>query len=145
VGTALVGTSLGLGACSGQGSDPPPLAGTFPLPTEAKSSLERSLTLARFRGLLGTTFLVEDGKGGRHELALGTIRERGAPIRSPKPAGESFTLLFESAPSRGTALGQDTYRTSHPALGTFSLFLVPRQSASAPDEPLRYAATFSHV
>ena len=131
-GTALAGASLGL-ACAPEGPERPP---GFAIPPAAMAAPEAGLTLARLQPLVGTSFLVQDGTGRGQRLILRQVQDRGAPLRTPRPRGESFTLQFQGE----GPLAQGTYRAQHPALGRFAMFLVPRDAASA-----RFAASFSHL
>jgi hypothetical protein len=56
------------------------------------------------------------------EVVLEKVEDTLSPKVSRAGGRESFTLHFRGG---GTALRQDTYVLDHPALGTFSLFLVP--------------------
>jgi hypothetical protein len=102
-GTALAGAAWGLAGC-----DPAPER-----PTQ---------TLAGFSALVGSDFVVRG-----QALTLASIRVHQPPVRSPRPRGEAFTLVFQ--PRVPMELAQGTYQASHPTLGTLSLFLVPRRKA----------------
>ena len=56
------------------------------------------------------------------EVVLEKVEDTLSPKVSRAGGRESFTLHFRGG---GQALRQDTYVVDHPALGTFSLFLVP--------------------
>jgi hypothetical protein len=132
-GTALAGVSLGLGACAPEEAAPAP---GWTLPPGVKAAPEAGLTLARLQPLVGTAFQIEDGEGRSQRLLLQQVQDRGAPLRTPRPRGEAFTLQFQGE----GVMAQGTYRAQHPALGRFSMFLVPRDATSA-----RFAASFSHL
>jgi hypothetical protein len=88
----------------------------------AGSSGPRERTLATFSELVGTAFTVDTGPGPQ-PLTLAAVRLHGPPIRSPRPRGESFTLIFQAP--QAMSLAQGTRQVTHPELGTFSMFLVP--------------------
>jgi hypothetical protein len=140
-GTALVGASWGLVGCA-PGSEGGPLPST-PEPPRTAPVPEDSLTLARLLPLVGTTFTLESEDGHAHAVALRAINDRSATRGTPGRRGESFTLLFQGSGDNAPALAQATYRTQHPALGSFRMFLVP--SGRPASGPRRYAATFSHL
>ena len=103
-GTALAGASLGLAGCDPGAPRPP------------------QRNLAAFQPLVGSAFTIQDGADPL-SLTLTAIRVHQAPIRTPRPRGESFTLLFEA--DRPNVLGQGSRPASHPELGSFTFFLVP--------------------
>jgi hypothetical protein len=121
-GTALAGAAWGLAGCDPDGG--------------------QQQTLTGFSDLLGTEFEIDGGAELGQTLRLTAIQPRHPPVRSPRPLGESFTLEFEAA-GRMTA-AQGTRFLTHPALGSFQIFLVPRRPAAGADKA-RFAATYCRV
>jgi len=131
-GAALAGFSWALGACAP--ADQPPPAGNQPAPGSAP------LGLTDFRGGVGAPVVI-DVAGAPRSLQLAAVRDHGPPIRGPQPRGECFTLILE-APADLPLIATATYAATHPALGPFTLFLVPHL---APGREPRYTATFSRI
>ena len=71
--------------------------------------------LATYLPLVGERFEVGDGDGAATLELVAADEHRGA--------GESFSLRFAS--TADAFLPQGSYPLAHPALGPFSLFLVP--------------------
>jgi len=102
----------------------------------------KAQTLAGYTTLVGSAFTIRDPAGPARSLRLARIHVHKPPIRLPVPRGEAFTLVFEA--TQPGALAQDTHRVSHPELGDFQLFLVPRQTVTAAGLPT-FAASFCRL
>jgi len=118
----------------------------FEVPSQALTSVEYGLTMARFREQLGTTFTLLVPAGGSLDLKLIAVNDLGPSIKQPIARGESFNCHF--SPASVATLPQDTYQMNHAKLGTFSVFIVP---LAGPDQvtgaarPLEYVASFNRV
>jgi hypothetical protein len=121
-GTALAGASLAVAGCDPAGPKP--------------------RTLETYTGLAGTSFTVREPGGSVRSLLLHGLRVHAPPLRTGGRQGESFTLIFAAA--EPMTLAQATYPVSHPELGEFALFLVPRGRHSAAGLPT-YAATYCRL
>jgi hypothetical protein len=124
-GSALAGASLAVAGCDPAGSDPQP--------TRSREA---------YTAVVGTAFTIRDPGGAVRSLRLSRVRVHAPPLRSGERRGESFTLVFEA--TEPMALAQATYPVSHPHLGDFSLFLVPR-GAPGPAGLPTYAATYCRL
>ena len=87
----------------------------------APASPGNELTLARFAPHVGSRFTLRTAL----VTARVTLEEAGATASHPADRaglqGESFSLIFRGG--EGTALEDGIYRVTHPALGTFPLFI----------------------
>jgi len=90
------------------------LAGAIP-PFDEDDPLA-NYTKSTFVSYLNSVFQIQTASGNV-AVTLTSINDMPAPA-----GGECFSLLFVGG---SEALGQNTYVVTHPALGTFSLFLVP--------------------
>jgi hypothetical protein len=124
-GSALAGASLAIAGCETAGLDQTP-----------------TRTLQVYSALVGTAFAVRDPAGATRALRLSHLRRHSPPLRSGESRGEAFTLVFEAG--EPMSLPQGTHPVSHPELGDFSLFLVPRGKSSAAGLPT-YAATYCRI
>ena len=98
-----------------------------------------TLTYSSFAPCQGDKFTVQLEPDQTLLLTLSTATE--APPPTPKsPLGERFSLIFHGP--RSTVLPQGTYTFSHPALGSFPLFIVP---IGADDDHLHYQAVFNRL
>jgi hypothetical protein len=73
-------------------------------------------TKSSFVSYLNSVFQIQTGSGNV-EVTLTSVNDMPAP-----QGGECFSLLFVGG---SEARAQNTYVVTHPALGTFQLFLVP--------------------
>ena len=73
-------------------------------------------TKSSFVSYLNSVFQIQTGSGNV-EVTLTSVDDMPAP-----QGGECFSLLFVGG---SEARSQNTYVVTHPALGTFQLFLVP--------------------
>jgi hypothetical protein len=73
-------------------------------------------TKSSFVSYLNSVFQIQTGSGNV-EVTLTSVDDMPAP-----QGGECFSLLFVGG---SEALAQNTYAVTHPALGSFQLFLVP--------------------
>jgi hypothetical protein len=136
-GTALAGISWALGGCAPEGDRT--LGPTNPIPETPHG--RGPLGLADFREIVGSAITVEVN-GAVRPLTLTAVRDHGAPVRRPVPRGESFTLVLDTDQAMPIDTAA-TYAARSPALGPFTLFLVPHR---APGRALpRYSATFSRI
>ena len=76
-------------------------------------------TKSTFVSYLNSVFQIQTGSGNV-AVTLTSVDDRPAPT-----GGECFSLLFVGG---SEPRSQNTYVVSHPALGTFNLFLVPAGS-----------------
>ena len=76
-------------------------------------------TKSTFVSYLNSVFQIQTGSGNV-AVTLTSVDDRPAPS-----GGECFSLLFVGG---SESRSQNTYVVSHPALGTFNLFLVPAGS-----------------
>jgi hypothetical protein len=76
-------------------------------------------TKSTFVSYLNSVFQIQTGSGNV-AVTLTSVDDRPAPT-----GGECFSLLFVGG---SESRSQNTYVVSHPALGTFNLFLVPAGS-----------------
>jgi hypothetical protein len=90
------------------------LAGVIPLFDEDDPLA--NYTKSTFVSYLNSVFQIQTGSGNV-AVTLTSVDDRPAPT-----GGECFSLLFVGG---STPRNQNTYVVSHPALGTFNLFLVP--------------------
>jgi hypothetical protein len=74
---------------------------------------------AAFSQLTGTWFQVRNSRGSEQFLTLVQTTAGSA-----QPGLEAFILLFQG--TARNAIGQGTYRFSHPRLGSFEMFIVPK-------------------
>lgn len=118
--------------------EPPPAAARPALGPLHAPSKKGALTLQEmhkehFEPHVGTAFQVRGAAGEAADLELTEASATGQD-----PRFEQFSLLF-SGPA-AAFLPQGTYEFSHPALGSFALFIVPiGQGAGA----IRYQAVFN--
>lgn len=136
VGVALNARSLVLGQGSNSGSQ---------IPTEAQQQPTFMFTRATFEPYVGGIFQAPDAQGHPINLTLlsaNTNKPAAHTRLSPRQAREtdSFSLMFRAA----SPLPQFTsiHKISHPSLGSFDLFLTPRQQA---DGVMLYEAVFNHL
>lgn len=100
-----------------------------------------SFTHATFAEHVGTTFRVHVNDAEGLDVALAEVEKLPTPEpRRPTSTlrREAFALLFHGP--RQPWFPQGMYRVEHPALGKFSLFLVPLGPA---DDAMRYEAVFT--
>jgi hypothetical protein len=79
---------------------------------------------AAFTPYVGTDFLVSLNASKVRAVTLIEVEDFVDPsVQGLPPGEECFSLLFTTPPKKSFAQG--TYQVEHPALGKFSLFLVP--------------------
>jgi hypothetical protein len=93
------------------------LAGAIPLFDEDDPLA--NYTKSTFVSYLNSVFQIQTASGNV-AVTLTSVDDKPAP-----QGGECFSLLFVGG---SEARSQNTYVVSHPALGTFNLFLVPAGS-----------------
>jgi hypothetical protein len=103
----------------------PPIAlGALSPPNEVPLD---SISLEAFVQQVNTIFTVATHAGSMIRLELSKVHTpaplKAAVADSPDSGNEKFTLTFRGRLDQ--PMEQDTYRFSHPALGSFSLFIVP--------------------
>jgi hypothetical protein len=98
-----------------------------------------TLTYAGFAALQGERFEVRLGAGQTLALTLATATQAPPPTPA-SPLGERFSLIFVGP--RSPFLAQGTYEFSHPALGSFPLFIVP---VGAEADQAQYEAVFNRL
>jgi hypothetical protein len=74
-----------------------------------------------FAAYLGQSFRIEGEATAPLDVRLVDVADRRPPVGHH--GGESFALIFRSLGDQ--PLSQHTYQFSHPALGSFPLFIVP--------------------
>jgi Domain of unknown function (DUF6916) len=79
------------------------------------------LSKATFAPYLNTAFVIKSRRAKAVEVKLIEVSSRGPVPDQQVPGKECFALVF----SGQQRLAQDVYEFKHPALGTFSLLLVP--------------------
>jgi hypothetical protein len=98
-----------------------------------------ALTYSSFAPCVGEGFEVRLGSDQSLLLTLNTATESPPPTPQ-SPLGERFSLIFYGP--RATFLPQGTYTFSHPALGSFPLFIVPVGADAA---QVHYEAVFNRL
>lgn len=86
-----------------------------------------ALGQAAFAVYVGDSFRVAGPTAAPLDMQLVDVADR-RPRADWHHGGESFALVFRGSGDR--ALPQETYQFSHPALGTFPLFIVPGLAGS---------------
>jgi hypothetical protein len=119
-------------------------AGGFAVPYEAKTDAVFYFSHETFAPYLNTTFRIATrAKGAAFDATLVQVFDYQAQARARKTKthdGECFSLTFRVG-ERDT-VSQGTYKFVHPALGRFSLFVVPgTPSASG----MSYEAVINHL
>lgn len=121
--------------------------GALPLPYEAKTDPVFYFTSDSFAPYVGSTFRVSRGKGIAFDATLVSVTDLQAKsqamaraFRAQVQEGHCFALSF-SAGARDT-VSQGICKLSHPALGRFSLFVVPGATSA---EGASYAAIINHL
>jgi len=85
-------------------------------------SLE-NLRCATFVPLVNSRFKWNTGGASPHDLVLADIQEQPVTSTSDGASLETFSLLFWNPSAE--KVRQGTYQLQHPAIGEFSLFIVP--------------------
>jgi hypothetical protein len=119
-----------------------PGAGGFVVPYEAKTDAAFYFTHETFAPYLNTTFRLSRGKAISFDMTLIEVFDYQAQARARKTqthAGECFALTFRAG-ERDT-VSQGIYKFVHPALGRFSLFIVPGKPSA---DGVTYAAVVNH-
>lgn len=112
------------------------------LPRDVIESDAYGLSLARLAPHVGSAFRFVHPDGGTADLTLASATDLGVRGRPVIDKGECFALSFAAgAELPAGALEQNTYAVSHPALGSFDLFIVPSAQAGARS----YTAVFNRV
>jgi hypothetical protein len=117
----------------------------YPIPITAQQEPTYMFTRATFDPYVGSIFQAPNARGKMVNLTLlsaTTNRPSATTKISTSPAREtdSFSLMFKAA----GPLPQFTsiHKISHPALGTFDLFLTLHSQAGS---ALLYEAVFNHI
>ena len=98
--------------------------GYFPIPPEVQDDPTNYYTMATFAPYVKTGFMILIGRAWRG-MMLTEVKDL-CPQKAAQPVNnldECFALTFRAA--RGQKIEQKIYSIRHPALGKFSLFLVP--------------------
>ncbi|MDT7542413.1 MAG: hypothetical protein QOE33_2317 [Acidobacteriota bacterium] len=117
--------------------------GPFAIPYEAKIDPAFYFTRDTFAPYLNSTFRISRGKGIAFDATLVEVFDFQAKARATKALsheGECFALSFRTG-ERDT-VSQGTFKFVHPALGRFSLFIVPGTSSA---EGMTYGAVINHL
>jgi hypothetical protein len=135
---AVAGVSLNLGSTAfGQTLQADDL---FLVPTESMSDPLLSFTSGHFTPFINTDFQIRRAGSRRTEtLKLIDVKDFQSKANQAKSVqGDSFSLMFSN--TRATKLVGQSFEFSHPALGTFTLFLSPVNK-----EPNQYEAIINHL
>jgi hypothetical protein len=117
--------------------------GSFAIPYEAKTDAVFYFTHETFAPYVNSTFRLSLGKVALFDATLIKVFDYQAQARTSKVQthdGECFLLTFRAG-ERDT-VSQGTYKFVHPALGRFSLFIVPGVSSA---EGTTYEAVINHL
>jgi hypothetical protein len=120
-----------------------PGTGGFAIPYEAKTDTAFYFTHGTFAPYLNSTFRLSRGKAIAFDATLIQVFDYQAQARARKVQthdGDCFSLTFRAG-ARDT-VSQGTYKFVHPALGRFSLFIVP--GAPSADGTI-YEAVINHL
>jgi hypothetical protein len=99
--------------------------GYFPIPVEVQNDPINYYTRATFAPYVKSTFKFHLGGTSWRPVTLTEVKDL-CPKTGKEPVttlGECFSLVFMGMPKH--TLPQKTYTVYHPALGKFSLFIVP--------------------
>lgn len=117
------------------------------VPYEAKTQPEFYFTPDTFSQYLNSTFRLARGKGVAFDATLVDVSDTrlksqasARALKSKVYEGQCFSLTFLAGGH--DTVSQGTLKFNHPALGRFSLFVVP--GATSP-EGTRYAAIINHI
>lgn len=141
---------LNLGAARvafGQEKGAPAAKGPAAVPYEAKTDPAFYFTPDTFSPYLNSTFRLSRGKGVAFDATLVAVEDTRAQSQAKARAlkarvseGQCFALTFRAG-ERDT-VSQGTLKFNHPALGRFSLFVVPGASSA---EGTNYGAVINHI
>ena len=116
----------------------------FDIPHESKTDPVFYFNQLTFASYVGTEFKLVTGTRGKGVgVRLTEILDRQKELRDARRStheGECFSLFFRG-PARKSP-SQETYRMEHPALGQFSLFLVPGGERG---DGVTYEAVINHL
>jgi hypothetical protein len=118
-------------------------ASGFAIPYEAKTDAAFYFSHGTFAPYLNSTFRFSRGKAISFDATLLEVFDYQAQARTRKTQthdGECFSLKFRAG-ERDT-VSQGTYKFVHPALGSFSLFIVPGTPSA---EGMTYTAVINHL
>lgn len=131
----------------GQQKGAPGPKGALAVPYEAKTDPAFYFTPDTFSPYLNSTFRLSRGKGIAFDSTLVSVSDLRAKSQAKARAfksqvyeGPCFALTF-SAGERDT-VSQGICKFNHPALGHFSLFVVPGQSSAG---GTHYEAVINHI
>ena len=96
------------------------------------------VTSARFAEHLGSGFRICPASGDSIDVELTEVRELRRACAERGELRNPFAIRLRGA--GGERLPQESYRIEHPALGVFTVFMVP---VSRPGRPTAYEAIFS--
>lgn len=121
-----------------------PGKGVFAIPYEAKTDAVFYFSHETFTSYLNTSFRIATlAKGVAFDATLVQVFDYQAQARARKTKthdGECFSLTFRAG-ERDT-VSQGTYKFVHPALGRFSLFVVPGTPSA---DGITYEAVINHL
>jgi hypothetical protein len=127
----------------GQQKNAPAGKGAFAIPYEAKTDAAFYFNHETFVPYVNSTFRLSLGKAISFDATLVEVFDYQAQARTRKVKtheGECFALTFRAG-ERDT-VSQGTYKFAHPALGRFSLFIVPGASSA---QGTTYEAVINHL
>lgn len=127
----------------GQEKNRPASKGSFAIPYEAKTDAAFYFTHETFAPYVNSTFRISRGKAVSFDATLVEVSNYQAQSRTSKvqtQVGECFSLSFRAG--ERDAVSQGTYKFVHPALGRFSLFIVPSESTAG---GTTYEAIINHL
>lgn len=144
-GLALSAGNLALGQIQRINAKRRNIPGNFPIPTKVQQEAVYSFTNGTFEPYVGDIFQAPNARGELVAMKLLSVsvykvraNTRISTAKAPQPYSFSLTFRAESRLPQFTSI----HRVSHPALGTFDLFLTPNQ---AEDGSLLYEAVFNHL
>lgn len=125
IATAFAGIPLRTLIAPGQQSGSRQSGGLFPIPPEIQNDLLNYYTSATFKPYVKTLFHLRSGRSDTRYVRLVEVKDicDASDQESVKTLGDCFSLVFLGM--RNQTSKQNTYKVQHPALGKFSLFLVP--------------------
>ena len=138
----LAAARVGLAQKLGQVRTPPPI-NPLDIPLEAQKDPVFLFTESTFKPYLGGIFTAPNARGEAIELRLIKVQANEHTNRITKSARttESFSLTFKAAAELPPFTSIHTI--SHPALGSFDLFLSPGKDKDKGE--LFYEAVITHV
>lgn len=145
----LAGLNFGTARLAfGQDGRAPAAEGGFAVPYEAKTDSAFYFTPDTFSQYLNSTFRLSRGKGmAAFDATLVAVSDlrlksqaKARAFKSKVYDGQCFSLTFRAGEL--DTVSQGTMKLSHPALGGFSLFVVPGPPS---EDGTHYQAVINHI